>query len=433
MSGAKRSAIFSVAFLSLQQLLHLSCSAAFVHNNETVRVNNTAANFGHEMLAEFYLADGFTNLNHGSFGATPRSVIAAQHTILTTQAEARPDDWFRKDYKTLLSGLRARMAQYINANKDDVVFVENASSGINAILRAIKYSVGDYILILDCAYGMVKNTLDYLKLTFDVEIIVVELPTKFDSDRSVEEHLSRALEAHAGKRIRFACFSHIVSVPAVVLPVERLAQISKANGVDRVIVDGAHALGHIDVNMRTLEDAGVDFWMGNGHKWLYSPKGSAVLWVPQARQNEIVPTVVSSEWRPDTFLNQFEYTGTRDYTPFVAMNAAMDFRERVGGSEAITTYMHDLAAFATSHLVQVWGTESIAPASMQAAMANVRLPVTDPEKASTLRDLLYEDYDIYIVVYKRGDSWWTRLSAQIYVDKSDFVRLGEAVLALLKE
>lgn len=96
----------------------------------SVRINATGANFGHGMLADFYLAEGFTNLNHGSFGATPRSVIAAQHTILTTQAEARPDDWFRKDYKTLLSSLRARMAQFINANKDDVVFVENASSGV---------------------------------------------------------------------------------------------------------------------------------------------------------------------------------------------------------------------------------------------------------------------------------------------------------------
>lgn len=90
--------------------------------------------FGHPMLEEFML-DNFTNLNHASFGATPRSVIEAQRRWIDT-AEARPDNWFRTDYKDVLNALRTRVAAVIDAHEDDVTFIENASAAMNAVFRS---------------------------------------------------------------------------------------------------------------------------------------------------------------------------------------------------------------------------------------------------------------------------------------------------------
>eukprot|EP00038_Savillea_parva_P019863 m.29369 g.29369 ORF g.29369 m.29369 type:complete len:458 (-) comp4589_c0_seq1:58-1431(-) len=388
--------------------------------------------FGHPMLAEFMLAD-YINLNHGSFGATPREVIAAQRAWVD-QAEARPDNWFRTDYKTVLNDLRLQVARMINADDEDVTFVENASAAMNAIFRTIFWQPTDCILVLDTAYGMVKHTLSYVAAKYGVEIIYVEVPIPLTDDRQIDDAILHTLEQHRGKKIRMASFSHITSVPALILPVERLARLCHDAGVERVVVDGAHALGNIDVNMKALEDSGIDAWVGNGHKWLYSPKGSAVLWVAKSAQGEIAPTVVSSEWGDGSFQQSFLYTGTRDYTPFASIGAAMAFRDRIG-SAAIQTYMRDLCEWGTQRLVEMWGTERIAPAHMTAmAMGNVRIPTTDASKASTLAKRVYDEYDIYIVVYKAGgDRWWIRLSAQIYIDQSDIVKAGEAVLAVLAD
>lgn len=330
--------------------------------------------------------------------------------------------------------------------------------------------------MLDTAYGMVKHTLAYIADMYGVEVIYVEVPVPLADDTLIDAAITAALEKHRGKKIRMASFSHITSVPALILPIERLARLCRENGVERVVVDGAHALGNIEVSMRQLDAAGIDFWVGNGHKWLYSPKGtliplyqsasrsflflrlffplrfthhfectanhavvpysllgSAVLWVAPSAQGAIAPTVVSSEWVPGAFQQSFLYTGTRDYTPYVAIGDALDFRERLGPEE-IMTYMRELSAWATEHLVRVWGTEALAPAHMTAmSMGNVRVPTTDPEKAATLAKRVYDEHDIYIVVYRSGgDKWWLRLSAQIYLEKEDFVRAGEAVLDVLK-
>jgi len=406
---------------------------ALPSNTVGVRMPRRPPPFGRPMLAEFMLADNFTNLNHGSFGATPRSVIEAQRRWID-RAEARPDDWFRRDYRDLLDTLRGRVAAVIGADTDDVTFVENASAAMNAVFRTLIWGDGDAVLILDTAYGMVKNTLKFVAEQSGVEVITVEVPLPLEDDSAIDDALRAALRQHEGKRIRMASFSHITSVPALILPVERLAALCLQNGVGRVVVDGAHALGNIEVDMRELEEAGIDFWVGNGHKWLYSPKGSAVLWVAPAAQDKVAPTVISSEWGGAGYLRSFQYTGTRDYTPFVAVGDALDFREQVGGAE-IMAYMRELSAWATEHLSRAWGTEAIAPAHMTAmSMSNVRVPTTDPEKAATLASRVYDEYDIYIVVYRAaGDQWWVRLSAQIYLEKDDFVRMGEAVLAVLAE
>lgn len=142
-----------------------------------------------------------------------------------------------------------------------------------AKLDRLVWGPDDCILVLDTAYGMVKNTLAYLAKVYEVEVIFVEVPIPLTSDAQIDAAVTATLEASRGKRIRMASFSHITSVPALILPVERLARLCLAKGVERVVVDGAHALGNIDVSMRQLDAAGIDFWVGNGHKWLYSPKG----------------------------------------------------------------------------------------------------------------------------------------------------------------
>jgi len=203
-------------------------------------------------------------------------------------------------------------------------------------------------------------------------------------------------------------------------------------------------LGAIPVDLTALEAAGVDYWIGNGHKWLYSPKGSALLWVTKSKQDTVIPTVISSTFdsgliREDSiYLDRFQYTGTRDYTPYCALGAALDFRTAVG-EEKIMEYNHQLALWAESYLVDFWKTEAMVPASMTGTMSNVRLPgVTDAQQMSWLTNQLFNEYNMQIAVFNmtnevtKEESFWIRLSAQIYLEQIDFVRLGQAVSDLVE-
>lgn len=221
------------------------------------------ASFGHELLTDFAFRDNYTCLNHGSYGSAPRPVLDALRDA-EMEMEACPDCWFRYEVYKKVDAVRARLAALIGADPLDLVFVPNASNGVNAVIRSIAIPPGSLVLRLNIAYTMVKNTMIYVDGTDRVLIVNVSMPSSNDE---IVAAVAAALDAHSN--VVLASFSHIASLPAVVLPVVDLAALCRSRGV-LVLIDGAHALGQIPVNVATL---GADFWLGNAHKWLHGPKG----------------------------------------------------------------------------------------------------------------------------------------------------------------
>ena len=366
-----------------------------------------------------------------------------------------------------LTKTRAKLASFLNASALDLAFVENASGGMNALLRSMNLKQGDAVLELSTAYGMVKNVLGYMKAAYGVEIITAVLPplspntTAADLVAPIAAALAADSKGPAPQRcrIKLVTISHITSEPAVVLPVEQIAAVCAAHGIP-LVVDGAHATGQIPVNIGALSAAGVRGYVGDGHKWLFSGKGSAVLWLHPELQEVVVPPVISSEgkgtspgecsikspWSP--WMDQFSYVGARDYAAYATMGDAIDFREWVcaaqpnppplspSTTDCVIEQINAQRLWATSYLVKRWGTAALLPAELTPAMAQVRLPSPGPGKnasvyASVHPRLLAEE-GIEIVMRQGYDTadpvaWWTRLSCQIYLGEQDIVKLGEAV------
>jgi len=336
--------------------------------------------------------------------------------------------------------VRAKLARYINAkSKDDVVFVDNASNGINAVLRSLAPDIqktGGKFLFLSTAYTMVKNTLLFVEGNYDEQLLQVNVsfaPESLEAFNSKLLHdVESALKAAGPKgSVAVASFSHIVSLPAVILPVKQLTALCHAYGT-RVVIDGAHAMGQIPID---IQDIDADFYIANGHKWLYSPKGSAILWVNPKQQGNIVPTTISYEGQgASPFVVGFSYQGTQDMSQFVSMAAALDWRERLG-DDRIMHYMHELAMSGAKILADAWGTEQLGDDGLTAAMCNVRLPSSDPDRIKLLTPGLLEKYGTYVPVwslpFSSENAFYVRVSAQIYNDKSDFENLAKWVLELL--
>ena len=321
---------------------------------------------------------------------------------------------------------RSQVAEYVKADARDVVFVDGASAGVNAVLRSIKLPPHSSILYLNTAYQMVKNTISYVNGEQQKQSVQVNISVP-SSKSQILEAVQNALDGNPS--VELASFSHITSVPAILLPVEELVQICHQKGV-MVLIDGAHALGQIPLNIPKI---GADFYVANGHKWLYSPKGSAILWVARSKQHLIHPNVINDEGRGLSFFQlQFSYTGTKDYSAFLAMSAALEFRETLGGDPRIIDYMSTLAAEGGRRLAEALGTEKPMPTG-GLAMVNVPLPqmaMNCCDMKTAQRVLL--KHRTFVPFYLWQGQCFVRVSAQVYNEVSDFVYLAGALRDVLQ-
>jgi len=219
--------------------------------------------FGRPMRNEHFLfAPTYTPLNHGSFGTYPKSVQKRFHEVQAL-SEARPDTFVRYEYPKMLDESRAAMAKYLDVPVDEVVFVPNATTAINVVLRSLVFKKGDVILHLSSVYGAVEKTIEYMRETTEVENVNVAIEYPID-DKSLTERFHTAIKAIKSdkKNVRIAVFDTISSMPGVKVPWEQLVEICRKEGVLSMI-DGAHGIGQIHLDLANVQP---DFLTSNCHK-----------------------------------------------------------------------------------------------------------------------------------------------------------------------
>jgi isopenicillin-N epimerase len=387
-----------------------------------VAATDGAVRYGHALRPLFNLQADAVFLNHGSFGLTPRAVLAAQ-AALRAEMEAQPVRFLgRQRLQPRLRAAAQQLASFLGADGEDLAFVDNATTGINAVLRSLDLEPGDEVLVTDHTYGAVRNTVRYVCARSQARIVEVRLPFPVGGADAVVDAITAALSA----RTRLAVLDLVTSVSALVMPVARVAAACRAAGA-QVLVDAAHAAGMLDLDGTAL---GADWVSGNAHKWLFAPKGCAFLWARKDVQADLHPTVISHGFEQG-FANEFDWTGTRDPTAWLAIPAALAFYRSMGDG-ALRARNHDLAVTAGALLAQRWGTETGAPDDMLGAMASVRLPGQRPataEVAQALNNALWERHRIEVPVMAIGPHLWLRISAQIYNEPTDYEQLAAAVAA----
>ncbi len=390
--------------------------------------------FGRAMLAHFPLEPGGVYLNHGTVGVTPLVVMRARAAILD-EIERHPARFMIRELMNLgltpppvaprLRAAAAQVAAFLGVAGDGLVFVDNASSGVNAVLRSFPWQPGDELLIHDQAYGGVARAAAFIARERGVKVATVALP--FPARDPAE--FVRAVERAITPRTRLALLDHVVSETALVLPLAEMAAACRARGVP-VLVDGAHAPGAIAVDIAAL---GVDWYVANLHKWAFAPRSCGVLWAAPGRRGALHPGVISWGVTNDDWLQEFDWTGTRDPSPWLAAPAGLDFMRDVLGVAAMREHNHRLAWQSAERLAQRWGRPWTTPESMVGCMVSVPLPArfaTDAATASRLRDALLFEHGIECAVIARAEALWVRLSLQVYNDEDDIERLAHAVDAL---
>ena len=344
-------------------------------------------------------------------------------------------------YRQCINSAKQRLSSMMNiTNSSDTVLVDNASEAINAVIRNLDPPLGsnDTILDLSIAYAPFKGLYQWLSSRYGVHVFEIPILWPVTGPESFMNPIRDALQNNASKlNIRIAIISHVSAYPAVILPVKELISLFHRYEIP-VIVDGAHALGNIPIDIGDMSD--VDYYFTNTHKWLFSSKSSALLYVRHDHQHLYVPApAVVDSAMTDTFETRFIWTGTRDRTAFCAILSALNYRQELGGEQRIQDYIHSLAQYGGQYLSQLWKTQILAPDTMQTGMTNVQVPTSNFTVCQSLVGQLYNNYQTMVsgasnILPPFGNiPCYLRLSAQIYQEKNDWHRLGDLVIKLLND
>ncbi|NMO19215.1 aminotransferase class V-fold PLP-dependent enzyme [Pyxidicoccus fallax] len=377
-------------------------------------------------------------LNHGAFGACPTAVLQRQ-SELRARLEAEPTRFLHRDIEPLLDEARAALASFLDADADDVAFVTNATTGVNTVLRSLRFQPGDELLTTDQEYNASRNALEYAASLWGAKVVVAKLPWPVPSEQSLVD----AVLAHVTPRTRLFLVDHVSSQTAVVMPVARLVAALRERGVE-TLVDGAHAPGMLPLSMRSL---GAGYYTGNCHKWLCAPKGAAFLHVRRDLQPAIKPLVIShghNSPRKDRsqFRLDFDWLGTHDPSAVLCVPHALKVMGDMlpGGWPEVMRANREKALAARKLLCERLGAPAACPEELVGSMAVVALPDGFPERpepplfVDPLHLRLFEEHriEVPIVAWPKPPRRHIRVSAQLYNTYTEYQALADALDALLR-
>jgi isopenicillin-N epimerase len=392
-----------------------------------------------EFAQHWTLDPAIAFLNHGSYGAVPRPVLAAQQAW-RDRMEAEPVLFFSRDLEPALDAARTALGAFVGADPDDLAFVPNATAATNTVLRSLRFEPGDELLTTDHAYNAVKNAMEYVAERDRASVVIAALPFPGTSHQSA---VSSVL-ASVTPRTRLAVLDHITSATGLILPIAELVAELTDRDVE-TLVDGAHAPGQVALAVPAI---GATYYAANLHKWVCAPKGSGFLWVRPDRKAAIRPLSIShgaNSPRRDRsrFRVEFDWTGTSDPSAYLAVPDAIRFGDRLmpGGWTALRARNHVLAIAGRDLLCAALAIDLPTPDTMIGTMASVPLPVErSPGQVQGVD--LYDDpvhdrlaslgMQVMVTPWPQrpdGGPWrrLVRISAATYNDLEQFKRLADAL------
>jgi isopenicillin-N epimerase len=377
---------------------------------------------------QFLLRPEVAFLNHGSFGACPAPVFAT-YQRWQRELEAEPVEFLARRIDDLLAEARAPLARYLGTNAENLVFVPNATHGLNIVARSLRLRLGDEVLGNTHEYGAVERTWTFLCEQHGARYVSQPIPPPLTEPGEVAERLWQGVTP----RTKVIVLSHLTSPTALIFPVAEVCRRAAEAGI-LTVIDGAHAPGQLDL---ALDALGADFYTGNCHKWLCAPKGAAFLYARPERQTLLHPLVVSWGWRPEEpsgspFHDLYGWTGTADPSAYLSVSSAIAFQEDHDWP-AVRAACRALLSEARDRLLALTGLPPLCPDAPEwwQQMCALPLPPQADLSADEMRRRLFNDFGVEVPIHEWQGQRLLRVSIQAYNTPRDVDRLVEGLCALL--
>lgn len=375
----------------------------------------------------FLLNPDITYLNFGSFGACPKEVFD-DYQKWQLELETEPVQFFATNGPSHLKNSRSALAQFINAPAEDLIFTPNPTYAINAIANSIGLKPGDEILSTNLEYGALDRAWNFHCKKHGATFIrqSITLPIA-DKETFVAEFIKGFSE-----KTKAIFISHITSVTGIILPVKEICEAAKERGV-MTIVDGAHVPGHVKLDLAILK---ADVYTGACHKWMMTPKGCTFLYVTKSLQHSIDPLVVSWGYESDQpgesqFFDYHQFNGTRDYSAYLTVPAAIRFMEKHNWNQ-VSDQCRSLVRSYAPRFATLSGMPAIAPVTEEFLGQMFSIPVTlsNPQQ---FQKMLFSKYKIEVPVMVQNGRVFIRYSINGFNDATDLDHLYRALEMELTE
>lgn len=374
-----------------------------------------------QLRSEFLLRKDITFLNSGSFGACPKPIFE-RYQQYQLELEQGPVQFIIKSGMEYLKHSREALAAFLNCSANDIVYMVNPSHAVNLIAKSFPLQKGDEVLTTDLEYGACDRTWQYYCDKAGAKYIRQSVSLPLTTKAAFVADFFKGVTENT----KLIFISHITSTTALRFPIEEICAMAKEKGI-LTFVDGAHAPGQIPVNLSAI---GADMYTGACHKWMMTPKGSTFLYVKKELQNIFDPLVISWGYNSDTpsqsqFLDYHQTQGTRDFSAFLCIPAAMEFMQQYNW-EAVSAECRALTQNNAQRFCELLQTNALAPVNDDFILQLFSIPINTPEPEQ-LKELLFNKYKIEIPVMRHADKVYLRYSIQAFNTPKDLDILADAV------
>ena len=366
----------------------------------------------------FLIRDDVIFLNHGSFGACPKPIFE-KYQDWQLELERQPVKFLMRRHAELIDSATNKIAEYLNAPAAELIFVPNATTGLNTVAKSLVLNADDEILTTSHEYGAIDKTMAFVAQKSGATIVRHHVAVPYTTD----EAFTDAFFENVTDKTKVIYLSHITSPSALIFPVAQICRRARERGIF-TIVDGAHVPGQLPLDLTAI---GADVYSGNFHKWLCAPKGSAFLHVRQEHHTMIDPLIISHGWYDGAdFHEQNQWQGTRDIASYLTVPTAIDYCQEHNW-EQIRIACHELATMTQTRLCGDFG---LPPLSEGQFSQMVSIPLPDCDMA-VVKERLYDEFRVEVPLTSVDDKPYVRVSFQAYNSAEDAQALIDGLHAIL--
>ncbi|MDO8046971.1 aminotransferase class V-fold PLP-dependent enzyme [Janthinobacterium sp. SUN211] len=369
--------------------------------------------------------DAIVNLEHGYFGAMAAPVQAAfEQAVRYTNEQLSP--FVRGEFtRTHVDILRQRVAELIHAEPHEILLTRSGTESMQVLITQYHgLAPGDTVLWSNLDYPAMRTAMRWLAQRRGVTSTQVTLRLPISDDEIVARYAQAMRQAVQPKLL---LLSQVTPANGQQLPVREIMALAREHGID-VLLDSAHALGQVDVDVQAM---GVDFAGFNLHKWLGAPAGLGVVYIRASQLHKIEPHLGDEDYPLDDIRGRL-HMGMPPIGAILAAPAALDFHAHLGGTPAKMERLAWLRDYWVSRSAQLPGVRMLSPLDAKRGTALVAFAV-DGMSARQLQQALLQRFGIFTVERNIGDTDIVRATVAITTQTSELDQLVAALTVLSRE
>lgn len=318
--------------------------------------------------------------------------------------------------------MRTQLAQLLGCATEELIVTRNTTESLDTVIAGYDWKPGDEAVMAEQDYGAMLDMFKLQARRYGIVNRVISLPNHPSSDEQIVALYRQAITP----RTRLLMVCHMVNITGQILPVRQIADMAHEQGVD-VLVDGAHALAHVQFDIKDLH---ADYYGSSLHKWLGCPLGAGILYVKRENIRKIWPMFGESGFADDD-IRKLNHTGTHPVHTDLAIADAIAFHKMIG-IERKEARLRYLQQYWTSRVRNLPNVQVNTPADPQRAcgIANVGISHLKPGE---LAKTLLERYKVWTVAIDYAQVHGVRITPHLYTTTAELDRFVEAIRQLAKQ